>query len=210
MASTKLHFKQCRCARRESSEEVCIKPREKTLILAYPVFHELLRSCLLRFQPSSVNPSPALGLPEDAPGLFGEALTVLEDAWLMLRSVPDRSSVASAWSEEAPGWFGIALGWFDAAPGFATALLRASEAATTLLLTVLPVLISAGKVLAGTTSIPPVGLPAASTAGLRTYDMVTPSDCGVTGVEDAELSCSVLSPAVFSAEELVTAAAAGC
>lgn len=179
-------------------------------MLAYPVFHELLRSCLLRFQPSSANPSPALGLPEDALGLFGEALAVLEDAWPMLRSAPDRSSVASAWSEEAPDWFGIALGWFGAAPGLATALLRASEAATTLLLTVLPVLVSAGTVLAGTISIPPVGLPAASKAGLLTYDIVTPSDCGVTGIEDAELSCSEFCPADFSAEELIAAAAAGC
>ncbi len=121
----------------------------------------------------------------------------------MLRSAPDLSNVASAWSEEAPGCFG-------AAPGLATALLRASEAATTLLLTVLPVLVSAGTVLAGTISISPVGLPAASKAGLRTYDIVTPSDCGVTGIEDAKLSCSEFCPADFSAEELIAPAAAGC
>ncbi len=164
---------------------------------------------MLRFQPSSLDPSPALGLLEDAPGLFGEALAMLEDAWPMSRSAPDRSSVASASSEEAPGWFGTAPGCFGAAPGLPTALLRASEAATTLPLTALPLLVSAGTVLAGTISIPPVGLPAASKAGLLTYDIVTPSDCGVTGV-DTELSCSVLSPADFSAEELIAAAAAGC
>ena len=118
--------------------------------------------------------------------------------------------MASAWSEGAPGWFGTAPGCFGAAPGLATALLRAFEAATTLLLTALPVLASAGTVLAGTTSIPPVGLPAASTAGLLTYDIVTPCDCGVTGVEDAELGCSEVCPADCSAEELVAAAAAGC
>ncbi len=165
---------------------------------------------MLRFQPSSADPSPALGLPEDAPGLFSEALAVLEDAWPMLRSAPDRSGVASASSEEAPGWFGIAPGCFGAAPGLPTALLRASEAATTLLLTVLPVLVSAGAALAGTISIPPVALPAASKAGLLTYVIVTPSDCGVTGAEDAELRCSVVCPADLSAEEPIAAAVAGC
>ena len=109
--------------------------------------------------------------------------------------------MASASSEEAPGWFGTAPGCLGAAPGLPTALLRASEAATTLLLTVLPALVSIGTVLAGTISIPPVGLAAASKAGLLTYDIVTRSDCGVAAVEDFS---------DFSAEELVAAAAAGC
>ena len=183
------------CPQRVVREMSASSQGKKRLVLAYPVFHELLRSCLLRFQPSSVDPSPALGLLGVAPGLFGEALAMLEDAWPMWRSAPDRSSVASALSEETPGWFGIA-------PGLATALLRASEAATTLLLTVLLGLVSAGTALAGTTSIPPVGLPAASKAGLLTYVIVTPSDCGVTWAEDT---------GDFSAEELIAvAAAAGC